>query len=79
MGNLMKEVRAWLDEAEDFIKFLREQNDPQKEIQEKIEVKSTFFFYLVNNKTTLSGKDKFIQAIMRIDWKRSPKRGSCVF
>lgn len=44
MGNLMKEVRAWLDEAEDFIKFLREQNDPQKEIQEKIEVKSTFLF-----------------------------------
>jgi len=39
MGNLMKEVRAWLDEAEDFIKFLREQNDPQKEIQEKIELK----------------------------------------
>lgn len=41
MGNLMKEIRAWLDEAEDLIKFLREQNDPQKEskIQEKIEVK----------------------------------------
>ena len=41
MGNLMKEVRAWLDEAEDLIKFLREQNDPQKEskVQEKIEVK----------------------------------------
>ena len=40
MGNLMKEIRAWLDEAEDLIKYLREQNDPQKEskIQEKIEV-----------------------------------------
>ena len=50
MGNLMKEVRAWLDEVEDFIKFLREQNDPQKEskIQEKIEVKNLFFFILFN-------------------------------
>ena len=46
MGKLMKEVRAWLDEVEDFIKFLRQQNDPQKEskIQEKIEVKNIFFF-----------------------------------
>lgn len=83
MGNLMKEVRAWLDEAEDFIKFLREQNDPQKEskIQEKIEVKSIFIFYLVqstiHNKTSLSGKDTFVQATMRIqDCKRSLKRGS---
>jgi len=53
MGTLMKEVRAWLDEAEDFIKFLREQNEPQKEskIQEKIEVKSIFFFLFssINN------------------------------
>ena len=40
MGNLMKEVRTWLDDAEEFIKFLRVQRDPQKEnkIQEKIEV-----------------------------------------
>ena len=46
MGSLMKEVRAWLDEAEDLIKYLREQNDPQKEsnIQEKIEVKRHFLF-----------------------------------
>lgn len=52
MGNLMKRVRTWLDEAEDFIKFLRKQDDPQKEskIQEKIEVKknSSFLYSLIN-------------------------------
>ena len=50
MGKLMKEVRVWLDEVEDFIKFLRQQNDPQKEskIQEKIEVKNIFFFVKFN-------------------------------
>ena len=41
MGILMKEVRAWLDEAEKFIKFASLQDDPQREteIQEKIEVR----------------------------------------
>ena len=41
MGILMKEVRAWLDEAEKFIKLASLQEDPQKEteIQEKIEVR----------------------------------------
>ena len=41
----MKGVRTWLDEAEDFIKSLRKQDDPQKEskIQEKIEVKKKPF------------------------------------
>ena len=41
MGILMKEVRAWLDEAEQFIKLASLQEDPQKEteIQEKIEVR----------------------------------------
>ena len=36
----MKEVRAWMDEAEKLIKFIRLQSDPEKEtkIQEKIEV-----------------------------------------
>ena len=40
MGNLMREVRAWLDEAEAFIKLARLQEDPQKEkeIQEQVEV-----------------------------------------
>lgn len=40
MGDLMKEVRAWMDEAEKLIKFIRLQSDPEKEtkIQEKIEV-----------------------------------------
>lgn len=48
MGNLMKGVRTWLDEAEDFIRFLRKQDDPQKEskIQEKIEVKKTLPSYV---------------------------------
>ena len=48
MGNLMKGVRTWLDEAEDFIKSLRKQDDPQKEskIQEKIEVKKKAFSFL---------------------------------
>lgn len=43
----MREVRTWLDDAENFIKFLREQNDPQKEnkIQEKIEVKISSFLF----------------------------------
>lgn len=51
MGNLMKEIRAWLDEAEDLIKFLREQNDPQKEskIQEKIEVKKYLLSVLASS------------------------------
>ena len=41
MGILMKEVRAWLYEAEQFIKLASLQEDPQKEteIQEKIEVR----------------------------------------
>ncbi|XP_058967140.2 spectrin beta chain, erythrocytic isoform X3 [Pocillopora verrucosa] len=41
MGDLMKEVRAWMDEAEKLIKFIRLQSDPEKEtkIQEKIELK----------------------------------------
>jgi len=41
MGNLMREVRAWLDDAEKFIKLLREEKDPKEErnIQEKIETK----------------------------------------
>ena len=41
MGILMKEVRTWLDEAEQFIKLASLQEDPQKEteIQEKIEVR----------------------------------------
>ena len=36
----MREVRAWLDDAEKFIKLLREEKDPKEErnIQEKIEV-----------------------------------------
>lgn len=36
----MKEVRAWMEEAEKLIKFIRLQSDPEKEtkIQEKIEV-----------------------------------------
>ncbi|CAH3030450.1 unnamed protein product, partial [Porites evermanni] len=40
MGILMKEVRAWLYEAEQFIKLASLQEDPQKEteIQEKIEI-----------------------------------------
>ena len=41
MGILMKEVRAWLYEAEQFIALASLQEDPQKEtkIQEKIEVR----------------------------------------
>ena len=41
MGDLMKEVRTWMDEAEKLIKYIRLQNDPEKEnkIQEKIEVR----------------------------------------
>jgi len=48
MGNLMREVRAWLDDAEKFIKLLREEKDPKEErnIQEKIEV--SFFPDKVN-------------------------------
>ena len=40
MGNLMKDVRAWLDDVETFLKLLRGEKDPFKEnkIQEKIEV-----------------------------------------
>ena len=45
MGILMKEVRAWLDEAEKFIKLASLQDDPQREteIQEKIEVRIKCF------------------------------------
>lgn len=41
MGDLMKEVRTWMDEAEKLIKYIRLQSDPEKEnkIQEKIELK----------------------------------------
>lgn len=41
MGILMKEVRAWLYEAEQFIQLASLQEDPQNEtkIQEKIEVR----------------------------------------
>lgn len=48
----MREVRTWLDDTEQFIKLVREQNDPQKEtkIQETIEVKSIFFFIIRNEK-----------------------------
>lgn len=49
MGNLMKEVRSWLEDTEMFIKILRAEKDPQKEskIQEKIEVR--FKIYLVHD------------------------------
>ena len=45
MGILMKEVRAWLYEAEQCIKLASLQEDPQKEtkIQEKIEVSIKYY------------------------------------
>ena len=49
----MKNVRAWLDDVEKFLKLLREEKDPLKEnkIQEKIEV----CFYVMNSSAVKKG------------------------
>ena len=61
MGILMKEVRAWLYEAEQCIKLASLQEDPKKEskIQEKIEVSIKYYkiswHYFQLQITTASG------------------------